>query len=281
MNNSIEKSLPVKPLQSKIIDALPIAIYSCDKDGYVTEYNKAAVELWGREPKKGKQMWCGSWRIYRIDGTLLPLNDCPMAVALKAGRTVTGEEIIVERADGTRRYVEPHPIPFFNEDGTVSGAVNMLIDITERKNNEAKVAYLAAIVENSDDAIVSKTLGGVVTSWNKAAERIFGYTAAEMVGHHITKIIPEDRLVEEDMVLSRLRQGIPIDHFYTRRITKDKRLVDVSLTVSPVKDKHGNIIGASKIARDITAQKEAERLFREGEEKLRMAISIKTDGTLR
>lgn len=275
MDTSIGNLLAASPLDIQIIDLLPIAIYICDKEGFVTHYNKAAAEMWGHAPKTGVQMWCGSWRLYRLNGTLMPLNECPMAIALKEGHTVAGTEMIVERADGTRRYVEPHPIPFFDADGNVAGAVNMLTDITERKSHEAKVAHLASIVENSDDAIVSKTLGGVVTSWNKGAERIFGYTAAEMVGHHIIRIIPEERHGEEDMVLSKIRAGILVDHFETQRMTKDKTVVDISLTVSPVRDKYGNIIGASKIARDITAQKRAERLFKEGEETLKKAIRTK------
>jgi len=120
-------------------------------------------------------------------------------------------------------------------------------------------ARLAAIVDSSDDAIVSKTLEGVITSWNQSAERIFGYTAAEAVGQHITLIIPEDRLPEEKEVLARLVRGERINHFETIRRTKDGRLIDISLTVSPVRDVNSRIIGASKVARDITEQRLRER----------------------
>jgi PAS domain S-box-containing protein len=113
-------------------------------------------------------------------------------------------------------------------------------------------ARLAAIVDCSDDAIVSKTLDGIITSWNRGAERIFGYTAAEAVGQHITLIIPEDRKSEEDDVLARLRRGERVDHFETVRRAKDGRLLHISLTVSPIRDARGVIIGASKVARDIT-----------------------------
>ena len=105
---------------------------------------------------------------------------------------------------------------------------------------------LAAIVESSDDVIVSKTLDGIITSWNPAAERIFGWTAAEAVGRHITLIIPAERRAEEDDVLARIRRGERVDHFETVRLTKDGRLVDMSITVSPVKDAAGHIVGASK-----------------------------------
>ena len=120
-------------------------------------------------------------------------------------------------------------------------------------------AKLAAIVESSDDAIVSKTLDGVVNTWNRGAERIFGFTADEMVGHPILKIIPDDRVQEEYDILTRLRRGERVDHFETIRRRKDASLIDVSVTISPIRDSSGRIIGASKIARDISAQKQIQR----------------------
>ncbi|HEX2439622.1 MAG TPA: PAS domain S-box protein [Methylomirabilota bacterium] len=122
----------------------------------------------------------------------------------------------------------------------------------------SEAARLAAIVDSSDDAIVGKTLEGIITSWNRAAERMFGWTAAEAIGRSITLIIPATRLAEEDMVLGRIRQGDRVDHFDTVRVKKDGTLVDVSLTISPVRDTDGRIIGASKIARDITARRRLE-----------------------
>src|SRR6266478_1644175 len=119
-------------------------------------------------------------------------------------------------------------------------------------------AWLAAIVASSDDVIVSKTLDGVITSWNPAAERTFGWTAAEAIGRSITLIIPEDRRAEEDDVLARIRRGERVDHFETMRRTKDGRLVDMSITVSPVRDAAGHIVGASKVARDITERRRLE-----------------------
>jgi len=145
--------------------------------------------------------------------------------------------------------------PIRNAAGRVVGASRIPRDITERKRAEEARARLAAIVASSDDAIVSKSLDGIIRTWNAGAERIFGYTAEEAVGRHITLIIPEERRSEEDMVLARVRRGEALDHFETLRRAKDGRLIDISLTVSPIRDARGRVIGASKIARDISERK--------------------------
>ncbi len=243
----------------EVVDSLPVALYTCDTEGYITLSNKAADDLWGRQPELNKDKWCGSFKIFQPDGiTPLPLDTCPMAVAVKEGRSVYGKEIIVERPDGSRRHVQPHPTPLFDTNGKISGAVNMLLDISDRKTAEKESAQLAAIVHSSYDAIISKTLNGIVTSWNEAAERLFGYTAKEMIGQPILRLIPADRLKEESTILERLKKGEKVEHFETKRIRKDKRILDLLLTISPVKDSSGNVIGASKIAKDITDMKRME-----------------------
>ena len=141
--------------------------------------------------------------------------------------------------------------------------------ISEREQSDELRARLAAIVESSDDAIVGKTLDGIITSWNGGAERIFGYTAEEALGQHISLIIPEDRKAEEDEVLARLRRGERVDHFETERRAKDGRKLSISLTVSPIKNSEGRVIGASKVARDITHLKQVEIALRESEERFR------------
>ena len=123
---------------------------------------------------------------------------------------------------------------------------------------DGSAALLAAIVESSDDAIISKTLEGIITSWNRGSQNLFGYTAGEAIGQHITLIIPVERHSEEDDILARLRRGEKIDHFETVRQTKDGRRLEISLTVSPIRDSQGQIIGASKVARDITERKRAD-----------------------
>ena len=263
-----------------LLHGLPAAVYTTDNDGYITLYNEAAAELWGRQPEVGKERWCGSWKIYDTDGvTPVPLDTCPMAITLKEGRKVYGKEIIVEKPDGTRKIVQPFPEPIFDSKGTMVGALNLLIDITERKLAQEQKGKLAAIVESSDDAIVSKTLEGIVTSWNNSAKKLFGYEEGEMIGQSITKLIPADRIDEEKDILNTLGKGERVKHFETKRITKDGKLIDVSLTISPVKDSNGKVIGASKIARDLTAQRKAEKLMHENEERFRMAVETTNLGT--
>ncbi|ALA59092.1 PAS domain-containing sensor histidine kinase [Nitrospira moscoviensis] len=247
----------------QLIHALPAAVYTCDREGRITLYNQAAAALWGREPEVGEDRWCGSWKIHRPDGTPLPLEECPMAIGLREGRAVRGEEVIVERPDGTRRHVIPNLEPIRDAAGTITGAVNMLMDITENRQAEQALANLAAIVTSSDDAIVGMDLHGVITSWNRAAEGLYGYTAEEMIGQPVSRLIPPDRHDEGPHILGRLVRGEKIEHYDTVRRRKDGVDLHISLTVSPVVDPQGRIIGASKIARDITAQKRGEQTLLE------------------
>jgi PAS domain S-box-containing protein len=153
-----------------------------------------------------------------------------------------------------RRQVETHAAPLMYSDGsTVQLAVTR--DVSERKRAERDTLLLSAIVDSSDDAIISKDLNGIITSWNRSAERMFGYTAEEATGQPVAALlIPCDRQDEEPDILAKLRNGERVDHFETKRRRKDGTLLDISLTISPVRDSRGTIIGASKIARDITAQ---------------------------
>ena len=241
-----------------LVDALPAAVYITDAAGRIIFYNEAAATMWGCRPELGKSEFCGSWKLYWADGTPLRHDECPMALALKQKRPVRGMEAIAERPDGTRVPFIPYPTPLFDAAGELIGAVNMLVDITDRKRAEEVGQRLVAIVESSDDAILSKNLDGIIASWNRGAERLFGYTADEIVGKSVTMLIPAERLDEEPEILGRIRRGEHIDHYETVRLRKDGSLVDISLSVSPVKDGHGNIIGASKIARDITERKQAQ-----------------------
>ena len=273
MRGKLATELPCREL----LDALPAAIYTTDAAGRLTYYNAAAVQLAGRTPEIGSDEWCVTWRLYWPDGTPLPHNECPMAIALKTGRPVRGTEAIAERPDGTRVPFMPFPTPLHDASGNVVGAVNMLVDLTERSQAEQIRQLLASIVESSDDAIVSKDLNGVIASWNPGAERLFGYTADEVIGKSVSALFPPDRLNEESAILDRIRRGERIEHYETVRRRKDGSLIDVSLTVSPVRNAAGQITGVSKIARDVSARKKGEHerlLALQDEERRRIASDL-------
>ena len=187
----------------------------------------------------------------------MPHGECPMAIALKEKRPIRGAEATAERPDGTGIPFLAYPTPLWDETGELTGAVNTLVDITDRKKVEDAAQRLAAIVEFSDDAILSKDLNGIITTLNLGAERLFGYTSEELIGKPVTILIPQDRQDEETEILERIRRGERVEHYETIRRRKDGSPVDISLTVSPIKDSEGRIIGASKIARDITGHKRA------------------------
>jgi PAS domain S-box-containing protein len=243
----------------EMVDALPVAIYTTDPEGRLTHFNPAAVKFSGRVPELGSTKWCVTWKLFYANGRPMPHDQCPMAIALKEGHAVEGVEAIAERPDGTRVWFTPYPRVLRDAEGKIVSGINMLLDITERKQAERTKNLLAAIVDSSDDAIVSKRLDGVITSWNKGAERIFGYAAKEAVGRHIGLIIPRDRLHEETEIIDRLKRGERVDHIETVRMRKDGELLDVSVTISPVRDASGSVVGASKVARDITERKRAEK----------------------
>src|ERR1700756_3295246 len=125
---------------TQVLDALPVAVYMTDAEGRITYYNEAAAELWGHRPEVGSSQWCGSWKIFWPDGRPLPHDQCPMAVTLKEGRPVRGVEAIAERPDGTRVNFLPFPTPLYDESGRLTGAINLLMDITERRANEVPAA---------------------------------------------------------------------------------------------------------------------------------------------
>jgi PAS domain S-box-containing protein len=241
-----------------LVDALPAAIYTTDSTGRITYYNAAAAELWGHRPTLGRSEWCGSWKLFWPDGAEMAHSECPMAIAVKERRSVRGTEAIAERPDGSRVPFIPFPTPIYDSQGEFIGAVNMLVDITDRKRAEDATQRLASIVESSDDAIVGKNLDGIITSWNKGAERLFGYLAEEIIGRSIKTLIPPENHSEEDAIIERIRRGQRVEHYETVRQRKHGSRIEVSLTVSPIKDSRGKIVGASKIARDISERRKGE-----------------------
>jgi two-component system, chemotaxis family, CheB/CheR fusion protein len=242
----------------QVLDLLPAAVYITNASGLITYYNEAAAAMWGHYPQLGVSEWCGSWKLFWPNGTPLPHDQCPMALALREKRPIRGMEAVAERPDGIRIPFIPYPTPLYEASGELVGAVNMLVDITDRKRAEQYAQRLASVVEFSDDAIVTKDLDGVITSWNRSAERVFGYKAEEAIGKPITILIPHERHDEEYEILGRIRRGEHVEHYETVRRCKDGSLLDISLTVSPVRDAEGKVIGASKIARDITERRRAQ-----------------------
>jgi PAS domain S-box-containing protein len=252
------------------------AVMTTDKDGCVTFLNPVAENLtgWTLAEASGQPASV----VFEIinEATRMPVEN-PARHALKQGRIVelANHTLLVAR-DGTERPIEDSAAPLRDPTGANLGAVLVFRDVSEKKRAEAAQGQLAAIVHSSDDAIVSKTLDGVIGSWNSGAERLFGYSREEAVGQHITLIIPPDRLHEETVILDRLRRGERIEHFETVRKSKDGRLIDISLTVSPVKDKGGKIIGVSKIGRDISGAKRSEAALRESEGRHRFLAELAT-----
>lgn len=262
-----------KQYQSLIEDS-PLAVYTSDQHGHLTYFNRAAVQLWGRVPVMGEDLWSGPWKIHFPDGRPMDLMDSPMAKALQQIGRFENEEIVIQRPDQTFKRLLVFAIPTYDDKGEFSGTHNTFVDITEKTSYETKQSVLSAIVESSDDAIISKDLNGIISSWNQGAQRIFGYTEKEVIGKPVSILIPKARLKEEDNILGQIRQGNKVKHFETIRVSKTGRLIPISLTVSPVKDMSGKIIGASKIARDITEQVKAQASIARNAQNLELLNSI-------
>ena len=176
------------PFGKELLDILPAAVYVCDCQGVIRYYNRHAATLWGQEPECGDvhQRFCGAYRLYYLDGSYMAHASTPMADAIREGRPQRNREVIFERPNGSRITVLVNIKPLRNRQGELIGAVNVMQDISERTHAEQARAYLAAIVESSDDAILSKTLDGIITSWNGGAERLYGYSASEVVGQSVS-----------------------------------------------------------------------------------------------
>jgi PAS domain S-box-containing protein len=255
--------------QSQILEvtlaSIGEAIIVTDIHGRASFMNTVAEALtgWTSEAAKGLDLS----RVFRVisEQNREPLEGLVSKV-LRTGviHGVANHTLLIRR-DGREIPIENSAAPIRTATGALFGVVLVFKDVTARRRAEHERGWLAAIVESSNDAIVSKSLDGQITSWNPAAERLFGYTAEETIGNSITLIIPPDLWEEERQILARLRAGERIEHFETIRITRDGRRLEVSLTVSPIKDQAGCIVGASKIARDISERKQDERVVREAD----------------
>ena len=249
---------------------MPAGVYTCDAEGRITFFNRRAAEIWGRNPELGEERFCGSLRLWQPNGSPLDRDQTPVAITLRERKSCRNAEVIVERADTSRIIVSLDVDPLQDQAGRPGGAIVVFQDLTELRKAVETRARLAAIIESADDAIISKDLSGIIESWNQGAERVFGYTAEEVIGKSVTILMPADRQHEEVEILARLSRGERIEHFETVRRRKDGSPVNISLTISPIRDDQGRIIGASKIARDITLQKRA------GELKARLAAIVES-----
>ncbi len=241
-----------------IISSSSIGYYTCNESGHITFYNAAAAHLWGRKPVIGKDFWCGSYNLYHPDGRPLKKENYPCAKALRSQIEYQKMELRMERPDGSFRQILLFMQLQYNDKMEITGTIGSFVDISDQAVEHLKNEVLSAIVESSDDAIISKDLNGIIKSWNRGAERLFGYSEKEAQGKHITMLIPKDRLKEEDVIISKIKSGKRIDHFETKRVDKSGREIPFSITVSPVKDTLGNVVGASKIARDISDRTQNE-----------------------
>jgi PAS domain S-box-containing protein len=241
-----------------VLTSIGDAVIATDARGRVTFINPVARMLtgWGSAEALGRPL-IDIFRIVNED-TRAPVES-PVDRVLRESIIVglANHTVLISR-DGTQRPIEDSSSPIAEKGGVITGVVLVFRDSTQRQHAEAVQARLAAIVESSDDAIIGKNLDGVITSWNAGAERIFGYAAEELVGRSIDLLIPADRRDEESETLARLRRGERVGHFDSARVTKDGRPIDVSTTVSPIRDGTGRLIGASRIFRDITEGKRAE-----------------------
>jgi PAS domain S-box-containing protein len=201
-----------------------------------------------------------------------------MADVLRTGVSVREREVHIERPNGLRGIALVDIEAVRDSGGNIVGAVACFQDITERKRSEEAAALrFAAIIESSDDAIVSQDLDGIITSWNGGAERIFGYLAEEIIGKPITILIPPDYQKEEEPIMGRIRRGQRVEHYQTVRQRKHGSFIDISLTISPVRNAQGKVIGASRIARDITERRRSEaqivNLAREAEHRTKNILA--------
>jgi PAS domain S-box-containing protein len=245
------------------------AVISTDAKGRVVYLNGVAEALtgWSQAEAAGRPLS----DVFHIinEHTRQPAENPALRTLREGGVVELANHSVLIARDGTERPIDDSAAPMLDESGTPVGAVLVFRDVTERRRADEVQARLAAIIESSQDAIISKTLDSVIRTWNTGAERLFGYRAEEAIGQPITMIIPPDRLNEEQEILTRLARGERIEHYETVRMAKDGRQINISLTISPIRDPEGRIIGASKIARDVTERKQAEEALRESERRFR------------
>jgi PAS domain S-box-containing protein len=257
LDPSSQLSRVIAPLES-ILSSIGDGIIATDEHGHVTFINPVAEKLtgWSSAEANGESLQ-KIFRIVNEDTRKEVVN--PALRAIREGIVFgLANHTVLLTKDGSEIPIDDSGSPIKDATGAVIGAVLIFRDITQRRKAEKTRGLLAAIVESSEDAIVSKSLDGIIDSWNKSAEQLFEYTAEEAIGKPITLIVPSDRLYEEEEILRRLRRGERVEHLETIRVSKSGRPINVEVTISPVRNNVGEVIGASKIARDISARKRVD-----------------------
>jgi PAS domain S-box-containing protein len=241
-------------LLAAIVDSTDDAILSKDLDGHITSWNKGAEKMFGYSAQEA---------LGRHVSLIIPPDrlgeEQNLLEQVRRGERVDHFETQRKHRDGRFVFVSLTICPVRDEHGRVVGVSKVARDIGEQKRTAELRGLLAAVVNSSDDAIISKNLDSIITSWNAGAQRIFGYTASEAIGRPIWMLFPPDRIDEEAAILEKIRVGQRVEHFETLRMRKDGSLVEISVTISPIKDAQGRVVGASKIARDISERRQAQR----------------------
>jgi PAS domain S-box-containing protein len=243
-----------------VFDHMKEAIVVVDCERNIIQKNRAAKLLMGLpDGIVTREEISATFNLFLPDGTPLPAEQWPTIKALR-GEFLESQEFMLQREDTDKTMIaEISTTPIPNSTSEIAQILLSYRDISERKLMDEARARFAAIVEFSEDAIIGKDDKGIVTSWNRGAEKVFGYTAAEMIGQSIKTLLPEGNEHEEEDILARIKRGEIVDHIESLRKRKDGKLIHVSLTISPIRDSWGKIIGASKIARDITEKRQLER----------------------
>jgi PAS domain S-box-containing protein len=292
----------------ELLEALPAAVYTTDAEGRITFYNRAATALAGREPELGSDQWCVSWRLFWPDGSPMPHDECPMAIALKEDRAIRGREAILQRPDGTRVSILPYPTPLHDRSGRLVGAVNMLVDISDRKTAEQALRRLNLILEQhveqrtheleeaseklraterdfrrlvqsvTDYAIFMLDTEGMVVSWNAGAERIKGYCADEIIGQHFSRFYTAEAraagLPQRALEIAAREGRYEAEGW---RVRRDGRQFWANAVIDAVHDDRGRLVGFAKVTRDITERREAEQALAESAELARGVIDTALD----
>ena len=239
---------------ARVVDSSDDAIISKNLDSTILSWNRAAEKLFGYTAEEA---------VGRSIRMIIPADrqseEDDVLREVRAGRSITNFETVRVAKDGRQVPISLTVSPIRDDAGTVIGASKIARDLSDRIDADLTIRRLAAVVESSDDAIISKDLDGVITSWNAAAQRMFGYTPEEAIGRSVRMLIPADRQSEEDEVLARIRRGESVDHFETVRQRRDGSTLTISLTVSPIKNDQGRVVGASKVARDISLRAQLAR----------------------